>query len=426
MRKENKNFWLNVLDGGFFIAATNMLPFLILLPAYVKKFEDNYYIINFIPALMVLGTMTPQIFMAPYIESLKYKKKLMLLTGVFQRIPWLFLSIFTLYTNKVSKSVSLFLFFLCFGLYNFSTGINIPVWTEMIAKVTNVSKRGKLFATRHIIGGLLGIISSYIGKVILKIFPFPYNYSILFFLFFILTSVSLTFLFFLEEEPSKEIKKRLQFRDYIKVIPKILKRDKNYSNYIIATVIFSLTSMSGGLIISYGIDKFSLQAKDFILGKIAFIATISKLSIVFIFGWLADNWGHKINICISGFLYVIAFSALFINNISSLYFYFIINGIAQQVYIISGKTIVLEFCREIDRPTYISVLNTLTAPISFLAPFLGSFISKNLGYKFLFFISIFLSLIFLIYVIFSIREPRRRIKNEFIFKIREEKSSQKW
>jgi len=409
--KKDKNFWLNVLDGSIFGAASNMLPYVILLPAFIKKFTSNEYLINLIPAISIFGVAFPQIFIAKYVANLKYKKNIMLITGLFQRIPWLILAVLTFYYNYFNKTFFIFIFYLCFTICILTMGINIPAWIDLVAKVVPVKKRGELFAYREALGGIMGLGTTYLGRFILKNLDFPFNYSFLFFLFFVITSISLTFLIFIDEKSESKIMENKDLISYMKYTIKILKNDKLFLKYIFVIIILSLSAIAGGLITAYAIDQFSLQKKDFIFAQMSFINVIAKISFVFFIGWIADKYGHKINLVLEGLLMLIGFVLLLLfNHIVTIYIYFALSTIANSARIISNKNILLEFCSESQRATYISISNTISAPFSFIAPFIGSYVAKNYGYKSLFIVSIFLYLIYIIFTIILIKEPRKKIK----------------
>ena len=81
-------------------------------PAYIKKFTGNEYIINMVPALSIFTNTAPQIFIARYVECLTHRKRLMLITAVMQRIPWLILSFIVLLNFNGNQVLPLLVFFL--------------------------------------------------------------------------------------------------------------------------------------------------------------------------------------------------------------------------------------------------------------------------------------------------------------------------
>lgn len=408
MTHKPKNYWLNVWDGALFTTAMTLLPVTILLPAYVKTyFTDNVFLINLIPALHIFGFTAPQILMARHIESLTHRKKIMLITGLFQRIPWLLLGLSLLIIPAQSKQVHLALFFIFFAVYAVSSGINVPVWFDLLGKLTAPDRRGRLMATRQTIGQGLGIGAAFLAAMILRRSHFPLNYSILFLLFFALTSLSLFLLIFLDEHPSKEIKKKEKFNHYLKTLPSLLRKDRNYIHFLIASSILALAAMQGGLVTAYGIDTFELETKHHILAYITALTSGTGMVTLYIFGWLGDKYGHKLNLALSGFFTVLSMAfLLFFKNLTAFTVSFILMQLSVSTGVVSRTGIMLALCPERDRPTYVSLKNTLTAPISLAAPFLGAWIAQTGGYYPLFTVVMILHMTFVIYFLIFVKEKK--------------------
>lgn len=406
--KNHRNYWYNVIDGALFGTAMAVVPATLVLPAYVRHYTDSNFLINLIQALFVLGVTAPQIFMARHIENLRYKKKLMMTTAIIQRIPWLVMALVAVIPFGKESPWPLVVFFFSYALFSFSMGVNIPVWLDMIGKLIPKASRGRLMAMRHMLGLLFGTAGAALARSILLYLPFPYSYSLLFLLFFLLTSLSLIWLSKLEEHPSTITKSKTSFLKYLKQIPKVLRSDRNFVRHIFGMILLALASMQGGLIASYGIDKFQLSQREDVLATISLIASLFGAATIYPFGWLGDQIGHKINLLLSGLLVIIAMLVLLFSN--SLFMFtltFVLLQLSVVTLQVSKSAILIEFCKEHDRPTYISISNTLTAPFSFLAPFIGASIATVWGFKTLFISVIGGYVLYTIFLLFFVKDPRR-------------------
>jgi hypothetical protein len=89
--------------------------------------------------------------MANYVRRLPYKKPLLLITALAQRLPWLLLGIFTMVFYKPDYPLvpgsGFFYFFILAAVCG---SINLPGWFDLVAKVTPVRLRGRLFASRSL------------------------------------------------------------------------------------------------------------------------------------------------------------------------------------------------------------------------------------------------------------------------------------
>jgi MFS family permease len=407
----DRNFWMNALDGAFFMGAIAIVPQATILPAYVAKFTSNEYLINLIPALAVLGSMGPQLFVARHTETLRYKKARMLLTGWFQRIPWLVLAVASCFVFPGRPWIPLVLFFTIYSVYSVSGGLNMPVWSDLVAKVVPRDRRGRLFAWRNGLGAALGVAGASAATGILTTLKFPYNYSALFGIFFVLTTLSLIFLYYIKEPPSLEVKAKQELHGYLRSLPGLVRADRNYGRFIVSSVLLALAGLSGGLVAKYGIVTFDLGAKDWVFGRIALLSVLVQLATIFLFGRLGDRRGHKINLMIGSSAMVLAMTGiLFIpHNIGMFYVYYGLQSLAMSAFGVSSFNILFEFCAEKDRPTYVSLRNTVTAPVSFIAPMVGAFLVRGAGFKVLFSVALGLYLLNLLFLGFMVREPRKRV-----------------
>lgn len=404
----SRNYWCNVMDGALFCTAMALVPVMTILPAYVKKFTDNEFLVNSITALFVLGFTAPQVLMARHVESLERRKPLMLLTGLLQRLPWLFLAIAALIDFGGNSTLPLILFFLFFSLFTFSSGFNIPVWLDLLGKLTPQDKVGRLMATRETIGLTLAIGGSALSIYILAEFPFPTNYSLLFFLFFLITMVSLGFLCFLDEHPSEDLKIKPSLITYLRGIPPLLRSDRNYRRYVIASCIAALGAMQGGLVTAWGIDTFELENRDWILANISMVNSIIAIATIYLFGRMGDLAGHKINLMLSALFIIISMTILiFTQHLLWFAASFVFIQLANNANMVSRSAIILQFSKPCDRPTYISVQSTIAALFAFLAPFAGAAIAQQLGYRACFAAVIAIKALFLIYMGVMVTEPRK-------------------
>jgi MFS family permease len=105
-------------------------------------------------------------------------------------------------------------------------------------------------------------------------------------------------------------------------------------------------------------------------------------------GWLGDRWGHR-TLLEAGALAAAASALIAWRAPSPDWFYlvFILAGIATVSVWTISLAMILEFGSEAERPAYIGLANTLIAPATILAPFLGGWLAQLAGYPAAFFAS---------------------------------------
>jgi MFS family permease len=97
------------------------------------------------------------------------------------------------------------------------------------------------------------------------------------------------------------------------------------------------------------------------------------------------------------------------NAASILWFYpiFILTGLANVSIWTIGMVMTVDFGNETERPLYIGLSQTLTAPATIIAPLLGGWIVDAAGFIPTFSISIALSIVMIGILIFLVKDPRK-------------------
>jgi MFS family permease len=86
---------------------------------------------------------------------------------------------------------------------------------------------------------------------------------------------------------------------------------------------------------------------------------------------------------------------------------FILTGFANVSIWTNGMTMTVDFSNEAERPFYIGLAQTLTAPATMIAPLIGGWIADTQGFGITFGVSTFLSIVMMAILIFLIKEPRK-------------------
>ena len=402
-----RNFWCFVLDGAIYFGGATMIHPHTIIPVFLKKFTSNEYLINLASGIEVMGTLLPQLFMARYQETLAYKKWLLVFLSIILRIPWLLMAIVIPLVAGNSAWIPLLSFFIGYAVFQIILGLNIPVWADLFAKLMPVNLRGTMTGVRRTAAGILGLGTAILAKVILDKIAFPMSFALLFGIAFVIKMISLIPLMLIKEHKSPETKTKVPVLTYLRGIPGILQKNRNYRNFLFSRIIFTLAMMLGGLITAYGIDTFALENRDSLFALVSLFTVIGEIIVSLIMGKLGDKYGYKNNLIIIAVLSMISMILLILyQNLTLFILALVIYNIIFKIQIDANINISFEFCKEKDRPTYVTIVNTIISPISFAAPFIGAFFVDILGYLTAFHIVFFLLAIYTLYVLFFVKEPR--------------------
>jgi MFS family permease len=401
------NFLVNTLDGASFWFGMSFFSSTIILPLFVSHFTDSPLTIGLISFLGWGGIFLPQLFMANAVEHAPRKKFFPVTLGFFlERLPIILLAPAIYFLAIRQPILTLVIFFVLYTWQNVGAGVILVGWQDMIAKIIPVEKRGRFFGISNFIGNGTGILGALAVPFVLEKFTFPMGYVFsfavaggMFFLSWVFLSLTREPAVYSSKPPVSQLK-------YMRSLPEVLRRDRNFRMYLLSQIIFSLSGMATGFLVVYTVQTWNLpdaEASGFM------IALQIGLTLAYLFfGFLSDRKGHKLSleICmaLSALLLVMAIIAP-----SPWWFLpiFFLRGAVNAGTFISGISIVYEFTDAENRPTYIGLANTIPGVAGALAPLIGGWLAGAISYQAMFILSAIIGTISWVLLRFAVHEPRK-------------------
>lgn len=408
-----RNLLANIVDGSVYAFGIGFVSIQTIMPVMVKKISGSDVAVGLVPLIWTAGFNGPQIFIANATERLPFKMRLFLQTALTQRVPWLVLSLLSFFVlGRVSPSLESALFLISFALAAITGSLCFPVWFDVIAKLTPVELRGRLFAARNLLGGALGILAGVVVKFVLANVDYPASYGILFALAYLFMMVSYWSLTFLKEESSSAVSEQVHILEYYRNLPRILKAETNFRNYLIADGLLIAATMAGAFYPVYAIQKFSLN--DSAAGIFTMVMMASMIFGNLFFGYLADRYGHKVNLVLSAASTAFSCFGAVLAPSADLYV-LVFAGMAFQIGLsgISRLSIVAELCTEEERPTFVALANLVTTPAVLFGLIAGG-IASQFGYEVMFLIAGLLAAVSALWLVFRVEEPRIRMTRPIV------------
>lgn len=404
------NFSVNIWDIAFITIGLSLVSRETVMPVLVSQLTNSKLAIGLIPAIYTLGFYLPQLLSANFTEQLRYKKPItMHLGGWGERLPYGLMALVLFFLAASTPNLALFFFFVLLAITAISSGLATPPWFDMIAKVIPVEKRGIWSGIGHGLGAIMGIFGAYFVGRILEAYLFPNNFALLFALSFLFAIISYIGLALNREPPSETIKKSVPLKTYLGQLPSILHHNINYRRFIISRSILLLGTMATGFYMVYGTERFATDQASvarltaLLTGVLIGSQAISNL----IWGFISDRKGHKTVLVSAAFvLMFVALTALLGNSPTWLVISFILLGVYLAAEQVSGLNIILEFCKDEDRPTFIGLSNTLLAPLFALAPILGGWLVTQFGFQVLFLVAMVFAALGALCLGLWVKEPR--------------------
>lgn len=412
MKQEDKNFWLGVINGAFFILAGTFISGNIVMPLFLKNFTSSKMVIGLASAVLATGWYLPQFFEGYFSESKPNKMPIYKFASSIRALSFalIILAIIVFADSRTTFAITVIILLLLF--YGLSGGVSGLIFMDIVAKTIPAKKRGYYFGGRYFFGGLLALGGSLIVSYVLgnkETFLFPWNYVILFSLAFVLILSAFSVFMKVKEPPGIILKKR-SFTAYTNEAVDCLKSDKNYRGLMLTRYLCGATSIAAPFYVLYGIE--SLKFPQSIVGSFLLAQVIGGIISNLFWGYLGETKGSKIILQVYA---VLSITAPLLAILSSYYevwkflylFTFLFIGFADAGGSVGFFNFLLDISPAEKRASYIGFMHSFTAPV-LLIPTLGGFLmDKITGVTYIFvFVLALLFGIFGLLTTFRLVEPR--------------------
>jgi len=398
------NFAVNLTDVTSFWFGLSFISAATIVPLYISKLTDSPIPIGLAAVIARGGWFLPQLFTANFVERLPRKKPMIVNVGFFaERLP-MWVIVLSAVIAAWNPTLALIVFFIGYAWHGFGAGVVATAWQDLIARCFPVNRRGRFLGIGFFLGALTGAIAAGISVQVLGGYTFPTNFLISFFVAAVAINISWLALAQTREPVESVTAPRQSTRQFWGELPRILRHDKNYSHFLVARLLLALSGMGIGFVTVAAISRWAIADSTVGLYTAAFLIgqTIGNL----ILGFVADKVGHKLPLEIAAIGTALAFLVAWFAQLPDLYFLvFILLGLVEGATIVSGMAIVMEFSTPEKRPTYAGLSNTSVGVVSMIGPMIGAVLAL-LGYNWLFFTSVVISILAFIAFRWWVKEPR--------------------
>ncbi len=398
------NFTVNLLDGASFWFGLNTISATTIIPLYVSKLTDNTVLIGLIAVLSQAGWFLPQLFVAGITERMARKKPMVINVGFFtERLPaWLWP--ISVAVAPFSPKLALVLFFTSFAWHHLGGGIIAPAWQDLIARCFPVQRRGRYLGTTTFTGTGMGALGAIVSGWLLKEYPFPLNFTLIFFVAAVAINMSWFFISLTREPVPPAVVWPTEQPGLRARLAQIVKADVNFRWFLLARLLLVFGSMGVGFVTVAAVQR--VQVSDSVVGLFTVALLVGQTTGNLLSGWLADHFGHKWPMEAAGLSAAAAFGLAWLApGVGWYYWVFLLLGISAGVNLVSGTLIVMEFSRPEQRPTYVGLASTAVGIGSVIAPLLGGWLA-GFSYGWLFALSCGISLLSMLVMRFYVSDPR--------------------
>lgn len=400
------NVTVNLMDGGFFGLAIGFVSFSTILPLFVASMTDSATLIGLVPAIHAAGWLLPQLFTANYTSQLRRYKRTVLKLTVHERLPFLGFALVAFLLPRIGIEAGLVISFLLLIWQGLGGGFTANPWTSMISKIIPSDSRGTFFGTQAAVANLFISAAAVGAGYLLEWFDSPYDFMYCFLIACVFFTIS-WFALAMTREPA----------DHDKVVEEnpapfwhgagtILKRDKNFNWFLAARILSQFATMGFAFYIVYALRRFEMS--EVTAGYLTATLTIAQTVANAGMGWLGDRVGHRLMLIVGAASATLSsLLAWFAPSLAWFFPIFVLTGFANVSIWTNGMTMTVDFSDEKERPFYIGLAQTLTAPATIVAPLIGGWIADTQGFVITFGLSSMLSVVMMSILIFLVKEPRK-------------------
>ena len=403
-RRHRFNYFACFFDAVGFPLGISFFSHITILPLFIRALTDKTIWIGLIGAISNSGFFLPQLIAASWIERMPIKRRYVLRLAFIERLAIFAVVPLTIVLGASAPQTLLIVFFIAFIVHNFSMGFNGPAYFDLVAKVVAPNRRGRMYGVAGGIGGLLGILGAWTAKVLLERYEFPLNFSLCFLIGFVVLTVTVVPLGFVDEPPSPAQARKSWLR-YIRGAGRIFRSDLNFRRFVQSQVFVSAFEAVLGFFTAYALDEMGATAGD-VAGFTGVLMAGRMIGDPF-WGYMADRRGNRLVLVINIALACGVISmAIWTRTVGLFYIVFAIASFNQSGISIPSFNIAMEFAPPQSLPTYTALRSSITAPFRALLPLIVGAAVTPIGYRPVFAVAtILLSVAWVL--MWRVNEPRK-------------------
>ncbi|MBN1351892.1 MFS transporter [candidate division KSB1 bacterium] len=359
-----RNYLVHSIEGGLYIGGLAFIAANTVLPRMVEILHGPAWVVSLMPIMMALGFGFPPILTAHRIEKLQRMKPIVMVTGVFQRLPFLFAALGLMMLTEQYRILALIIAVFAPFISGAVGGLSVTAWQELIIKTIPTNRRSSLFATRLIISTSIGLAAGGTIAAILDDYPGTYGYGILFLIAFGFSVISYAIFSLVRETnfPMRNMLSKVNLRENLRKMPGIIKQDRQFRYFLV-----SRTLINGIFIVMPFMAIHALRVlekPDSFLGNLVAAQMAGGIIGNIIAGVLGDRSGGKIVMRLSTMLFILVSVWSAVANTEWVFMaIFFLFGTAAYANDIGIVTLTLEICPVEKRSTYLALIAFVNLPV---------------------------------------------------------------
>lgn len=391
-----RNYRLLVAEGVLFTVGLVFFDPNTVVPLLMDRLTGSAILVGVVAAVQPLFKGIVPILAGNWISSLPRRKRYLVGMVAVGRLPLWLLGLGLILIPGAPSWFWAAMLLLVQVLFWFGDSAGDPAWMDMVGKSVRESRRGRFFATRQVVGGLLSLAAGALVAAVLHLdrLVFPRDYGVVVLLgaaVFLGNTATFTGLV---ERPSGTTP-RLPLRRLVTQLPVYIRRNPAFSRTMLVLILFNMARISMPFFIVFGRQVFSLP--DSALGLVIPLQMAGRICGALLWGHLGDRRGHErsirgvnlVSILPPALTLALGFAPPILSPAVSFGVLFFVLGLSLEgwpPYI----NYMLDIVSPEERPMYAGLMGVGYVPAT-LAPIAGGLLLQHLGYPALFAVTIVLT-----------------------------------
>jgi len=396
-----RNYGLLVAEGILFTVGLVFFDPNTVLPLLMERLTGSAVLVGVLAAVQPLAKGFAPIISGNWISSLRYKKRFLVTAMSIGRVPLWILALCLIWIPEAPAFFWAVLLLAIQVLFWFGDASGDPAWMDMVGKSVRHDRRGRFFATRQVVGGLLSVAAGVAVAAVLGLegVAFPVNYGLVVLIGAVIYLANVGTFVGLIERPSST-SERLPLGALFRGLPRYLGANRAFALTMGVLVLFNMARLSIPFYIVFGRQVFDLP--DSALGIIIPVQMAGRIAGAVLWGVLGDRLGHQRAITgvvvVSAVPAVIALTLTLATPVSLAIVPFAILFFVLGFALEGGPPFInymLAVVPEQERPRYAGLMGIGYVPAA-LAPIIGGLIIQFWDYGALFAVTAVLSTLALV------------------------------
>lgn len=374
------NFTILTFDGLTFWLGLSYFSPTTILPLFVSHLSPSNVVAGAVPAVIALSWALPQLLGARAMSGITSRKRYIIVTALLGRIPLIvMIGIIWAFANT-HPQLTLLAFFVCFALFRAISGMNTPVYYDLVGATIHPRQRSRFIGLNQFLGGGIGALALVGGRSLLDSFPFPIGFVLCFGLGTVIITIAIIWMSVVREPPIMKSDPAAQPNVLIQA-RNVWASDRTFRRYLIARCLVALTGLASAFFAVQATRELGATDGDVAIYSAILLAsqTISTL------GWGAiANRLNLMNVLLAGTVLAGMASSLAFTapSASVIMIVFALAGASMGAIVVSDGALPLSFAEasKQDRSLYVAVANTAVSPVNLIAPLLGGALADAGGY----------------------------------------------